>query len=313
MRFQLSRSGPGSLSAIALIATLFAACSASGPSAAPSGASVNVIVTTTVFADLVRNVGGSHVDVRSLVPNGGDVHTFDPKPSDAVALAGADIVFLNGLGLDDWLISLAESTGQQQLPIIKLAEDLPNVQYIANDPDESDGGAHPNNPHLWMDVMYVRQYVDRIRAELDLVDPAHAADYDASASAYDARLVALDQYVRTQLGSIPQADRKLVAFHDALPYYAREYGLTIVGVVVDAPGQDPSAGEIADLIDAIGAADVRLILSEVQFPDTLVRQIAGETGATVVSDLVDDALTDTITSYEQMITSDTDKIVEGLR
>jgi ABC-type Zn uptake system ZnuABC Zn-binding protein ZnuA len=300
------------ISAIALLASVSAACGSAGTSAAPSGASVTVVVTTTVFADLVRKVGGDRVTVRSLVPNGGDVHTFDPKPSDAVALSNADVVFINGLGLDDWLIDLAQNAGQPQLPIIKLGENLPDVAYIANDPGESDFGAQPNNPHLWMDVLYARKYVERIRDELDQVDPAHTAVYDANARTYDNALVALDQYVRTQLDTIPQGDRKLVAFHDAFPYYAREYGLTIVGVVVDAPGQDPSAGDIADLISAIEAANVRLILSEVQFPDTLVRQIAAETGAEVQSDLSDDALTETITSYEQMIRSDTDKIVEGL-
>lgn len=301
------------LSAIALIALLSVACDGSRPSPSPSGASVSVVTTTTVFADLVRRVGGEHVSVRSLVPNGGDVHTFDPKPSDAVALSVADAVFMNGLGLDDWLIDLAASAGQPQLPIIKLGENLTDVEYIANDPDESDGGLHPDNPHLWMDVNYVRKYVERIRGELDQIDAAHATDYDANATAYDATLVALDSYVRTQLETIPEADRKLVAFHDAFPYYAREYGLNIVGLVVDAPGQDPSAGEIADLITAIRAANVRLILSEVQFPDTLVRQIAAETGAHVEADLVDDALTETISSYELMMRSDTDKIVAGLR
>jgi ABC-type Zn uptake system ZnuABC Zn-binding protein ZnuA len=300
-------------SAIALIAVLSAACSVTAPSAAPSDASVSVVVTTTVFADLVRNVGGDHVSVRSLVPNGGDVHTFDAKPSDAVALSSADVVFINGLGLDDWLIDLAKSAGQPQLPIIRLGENMPDVQYIANDAGESEGSVHPDNPHLWMDVLYARRYVDRIRSELDQIDAAHTADYDANARAYDATLVTLDQYVRTQLDTIPQSERKLVAFHDAFPYYAREYGVTIVGVLVHAPGQDPSAGEIAQLISAIEATNVRLILSEVQFPDTLVRQIAAETGAEVQSDLSDDALTDTITSYEQMIRSDTDKIVEGLR
>jgi ABC-type metal ion transport system, periplasmic component/surface adhesin len=300
-------------SALALIAILSVACSGTSPSAAPSGASVSVVTTTTVFADLVGNVGGDHVTVRSLVPNGGDVHTFDPKPSDAVALSNADVVFMNGLGLDDWLTDLAQSAGQAQLTIIKLGENLTDVQYIANDPNESAGGAQPNNPHLWMDVLYARKYVDRIRAELDQIDPAHASDYDANATTYDGTLVALDQYVRTQFDAIPQAQRKLVAFHDAFPYYAREYGLTIVGVVVAAPGQDPSAGQIADLISAIRAANVKLILSEVQFPDTLVRQIASETVARVEADLADDALTDTVTSYEQLIRTDTDKIVEGLR
>ncbi len=113
--------------------------------------------------------------------------------------------------------------------------------------------------------------------------------------------------------TIPAEQRKLVAFHDAFPYYAREYGIDVVGVVTPAPGQDPSAGEIADLINTIKASNVRLILAEVQFPDQLVREIAADTGATVESDLYDDALTDTVPSYVEMIRWDTDKIVGGLR
>jgi manganese/iron transport system substrate-binding protein len=292
---------------------LVAACSSAATPAGSLPTQLNVVTTTTVFADMVRNVGGDLVAVHSLVPNGGDVHTFDAKPSDAVALSRADVVFMNGLGLDDWLVDLVQSAGKSELPVVKLGEDLPGVEYIANDPSEMNGGADPYNPHLWMDVSYARKYVDMIRAELGRLDPAHVADFDANAKAYDDKLAALDEYVREQYATVPEASRNLVAFHNAFPYYAREYGLNIIGVVVSAPGQDPSAGDTADLIDAIKAAHVKLILSEVQFPDTLVRQIASETGATVQSDLLDDALTDTVASYDEMIRTDTDKIVEGLR
>jgi ABC-type Zn uptake system ZnuABC Zn-binding protein ZnuA len=105
----------------------------------------------------------------------------------------------------------------------------------------------------------------------------------------------------------------MVTFHDAFPYYARDYGITIVGVAVPAPGQDPSAGQIADLVNAIKASGVKLVLAEVQFPDNLVREIASDTGAHLESDLYDDALTDQITSYDAEIRWDTDRIVEGLR
>jgi ABC-type Zn uptake system ZnuABC Zn-binding protein ZnuA len=291
------------------LSLLIAACSAGSPSPSPQPGSVNIVATTTVLADLAANVGGDLVNVRSLVPKGADPHTFDPRPSDAVALSDADLAVMNGLGLDDWLLPLIENAGQENLPVTKLGEGLTDVDYITLDASEGGG----TNPHLWMDVAYAREYVDRIRVKLDEIDPRHATQYDANAAAYDASLADLDQYVRDQVASIPFENRKLVAFHDAFPYYARAYGLEIVGVVVHAPGQDPSAGEIADLIAAIRQANVKLILAEVQFPDQLVRQIAAEAGAKVEADLYDDALTDTVPSYEAMIRWDTDKIVEALR
>ena len=296
---------PRQLVSIALLAVLLGACSSDArPTGAPEA--IKVATTTTVFADLISNVGGDHVIVQSLVPKGGDVHTFDPSPGDAAAVSGAQLVVMNGLGLDDWLVPFMHDTGNANVPTLKLGEGLTDVQYIASD----EGG---DNPHLWMDPLYAREYVDRIRLKLDEIDPANQADYDANASAYDAQLAVLDDYVRAQLATIPAEQRKLVAFHDAFPYYAREYDIDVVGVVTPAPGQDPSAGQIAALINAIKSNDVKLILAEVQFPDQLVREIAADTGATVESDLYDDALTDTVPSYVQMIRWDTDKIVGGLR
>ena len=279
------------------------------PSPSTATAGIKVVATTTVLADFAAQVGGDLISVRSLVPKGGDVHTFDPRPSDAVALAEADLALMNGLGLDDWMLSLVQNAGRPNLPVLKLAEGLTDVQYIAADPAE--GGRY--NPHLWMNVAYAREYVDRIRLQLDEIDGAHAGQYDANAAAYDARLADLDQYIRDEIATIPADNRRLVAFHDAFPYYAQAYGLTIVGVVVDAPGQDPSAGEVADLIAAIRDANVKLMLAEIQFPDQLVRQIAAETGAEVVSDLYDDTLSDAVPTYDAMMRWDTDEIVGGLR
>ena len=170
------------------------------------------------------------------------------------------------------------------------------------------------NPHLWMDVRYAELYVDRIASSLASLDAAHAADYASQAAAYKARLDTLDASVRAKIATIPEANRKLVVFHDAFPYYAREYGITIVGVAVEAPGQDPSAGYTADLIRAIRAAGVKAIFSESQFPTKLVDQLAAETGAKVVADLYDDALGDPpITSYEAVIGWDTDQLVAALK
>jgi len=170
------------------------------------------------------------------------------------------------------------------------------------------------NPHLWMDVKYGELYVDRIAASLAQVDPTNAAAYQTQAAAYKTKLEALDASVRQRIATIAEANRKLVAFHDAFPYYAREYGVTIVGVAVEAPGQEPSAGYTAALITAIKAAGVKAIFAESQFPTNLVDQLAAETGATVVANLFDDTLGDPpVTSYEAVIDWDTDQLVKALR
>ncbi|HET7182800.1 MAG TPA: metal ABC transporter substrate-binding protein [Candidatus Limnocylindrales bacterium] len=300
---RLSRAIP--LAASALLA--LGGCA--GP-AAPSDAPrpLQVVATTTVFADLVRNVGGDLVAVDSLVPKGGDVHTFEPAPSDVTAVASAKLLVMNGLGLDDWLERLVANGAASGTPIVKLGEGVTGVELL---PGEDPGTA---NPHLFMDPVYAERYVDQIVVALQRVDPAHASAYAAQGTAYAARLTTLDAEVRADIATIPEAQRRLVTFHDAFPYYAREYGLMIVGVAVEAPGQEPSAAEIAALIEAIREANVKAIFSEDQFPTRLVDQIAAETGAHVVANLYDDSLGDPpITSYEAVIRWDTDQLVQSLR
>jgi ABC-type Zn uptake system ZnuABC Zn-binding protein ZnuA len=174
--------------------------------------------------------------------------------------------------------------------------------------------AATENPHLWLNVRYAEGYVDRISASLTAADPAGAATFAANAVAYRHRLDALDASVRARIATIPPASRKLVTFHDAFPYYAREYGVTIVGVAVEAPGQDPSATYTANLITAMRSAGVKAIFSERQFPTKLIDQLAAQAGAIVVSNLYDDALGDPpVTSYEAVISWDTDQLVAALR
>jgi ABC-type Zn uptake system ZnuABC Zn-binding protein ZnuA len=276
------------------------------PSSNAAGA-LEVVTTTTVFADIVKNVGGDLVDVTSIVPRNGDVHTFEPKPADVQRVGQAKLLIMNGLGLDDWLEKTISNASASGTPLIKLGVDLPGVELL---PGEDPG---TQNPHLWMDVKYADLYVDRIATALMSADPTHATGYGAQAAAYKQRLDALDASVAARIATIPAASRKLVMFHDAFPYYARAYGITIVGVAVEAPGQDPSAAYTAQLITAIRNAGVKAIFSENQFPTRLVEQLASETGATVVADLYDDALSDEVSTYEALINWDTDQIVKALQ
>jgi len=309
------RRGRRILASVVLFAIVLAACNGGNvsPGSSPSGAGaagspIPVITTTTVFADMVQQVGGNLVSATSLVPRGGDVHTFEPRPEDVITVAKAKLLVMNGLGLDDWLTKAITNASSGGTPLVKLAEDLPGVTLL---PGEDPG---TQNPHLWMDVTYAELYVDRIAAALSQVDGAHAASYASGAAAYKTRLVALDASVRQRIATVPEVNRRLVAFHDAFPYYAREYGITIVGVAVEAPGQDPSAGYTAGLITAIRSSGVKAIFSESQFPTKLVDQLAAETGAKVVASLFDDSLGDPpVTSYEAVIDWDTDQLVKALR
>ena len=297
-----------SLSLLAAVAIGAVACVPSSGNGSRGADTVTVVTTTTVFADIVRNVGGDLVTVTSLVPKNGDVHTFEPTPADIRAVAAASLLVMNGLGLDDWLEKTLGNVSKQGTPLVKLAVGLPGVTPLPGDDPAT------QNPHLFMDPKYAELYVDRIAAALRQVDPSHAATYDARAAAYRAKLEALDAWVRAQVATIPAANRKLVSFHDAFPYYAREYGIAIVGVAVEEPGQDPSAGYTARLVDAIRAAGVKAIFSERQFPAKLVQQLAAETGTKVVANLYDDALGDPpVTSYEEVIRWDTQQLVDALR
>jgi ABC-type Zn uptake system ZnuABC Zn-binding protein ZnuA len=299
-----------SLRGATIIAFALASAGCSLVGGAPTAATgpLPVVTTSTVLGDLIGNVGGNLVAVTSLVPAGADVHTFEPKPADLRAVTGARLIVMNGLGLDDWLRDTITNAAAPGTPLIELGVDVPGVELL---PGEEPG---EENPHLWMAVPNAIKYVDRIEAALRAADPVNAEEYGRQATVYRDRLATLDSHVREQIGTIPAADRKLVTFHDAFPYFAREYGLQVVGVAVDAPGQEPSAGEIAALIEAIKAADVKAIFSESQFPTALVDRIAAETGATVVADLYDDSLGDPpVTSYEAMIEWDVEQLVKALQ
>ena len=314
-------SGPGL--GLVLIAVLAAACvgqtgatGAPGASAlaSPAADALNVVATTTVFADLVREAGGTSVRVTSLVPAGGDPHTYAPTPSDVRSIAGADLVVMNGLGVDDWLKPLLAEAKRPLGSLVELGPNEPGVTYLAGVGGTAAGAGGSVNPHLWLNVAYAELYVKRIVTALQAAAPAKQAAFQASGDAYLARLASLDAEIQAQIATIPEANRKLVSYHDAFPYFAAAYGLTIVGTVVPAPGQDPSAGQVVALINEIRASGVKAIFSEAQFNPKVEQQLAAEAGVTVVSNLYNDALgPPPLDTYEAVMRWDATRVVEALR
>jgi ABC-type Zn uptake system ZnuABC Zn-binding protein ZnuA len=249
-----------------------------------------VIATTSVFADLARLALGDSLPIDSIVPAGIDVHTFEPSPSDAAKIAAAELILMNGLGLDDWVGSLIDAAHKSSSDVLRLGEDLDTSDGWVYLTSSESGAVHVHDPHVWLDPKGAALYVQRIANRVVRDRPELAAAVRTASAKGLAALQALDSEVGTLFAATPAANRKIVTFHDAFGYYARAYNITIVGVAVAAPGQDPSAREIAALIDAIRASGVTTVFSEVQFPSKVLTSIAAETGATVLAGLYSDAL-----------------------
>jgi len=227
---------------------------------------VNVVVSLAIFADFARQVGGDRVDVSTLVPAGADPHTYEPGPSRVAKLTKADLVIVNGLGLEAALEDVVDENTSSSAILVELAEGLPVID---------------KNPHLWLDVLNAIAYVEHIRDALAEIDPAGANTYRANADGYLAELRTLDEEVAAAIDSIPPERRKLVTFHDAFPYLARRYGLEMVAVVVASPGKEPSAKDVANLVDAIAAEDVPAVFKEPQLNARILELAADDAGVEV--------------------------------
>ena len=311
MRLGIKRSTWTTVGAALSSLVLVAGCNGSAASPSPSestgaAADYTVIATTSVFADLAQLALGDNVMIETIVPAGVDVHTFEPSPADAQKLAGADLIVMNGLGLDEWALSLLEAAGKSEEDVLELAEGIDEsnawVYLEGEEHDEEEGkeeaeegeehGHGGSDPHIWLDPKGAAIYVDRIAARVAAELPERAAEIESARDAGLAEIAALDEELRVGFTAVEASARKIVTFHDAFGYFARAYEIEIVGVAVEAPGQEPSAKEIAALIDAIKAAGVTSVFSEAQFPSKVLDQVAAETGATVLGNLYSDALGD---------------------
>lgn len=290
------------LAAIALLASLLlAACQEEEKAQEGETPRVNVVASLAIFADFARQVGGDRVDVSTLIPAGADPHTYDPPPGRVVRLTEADLVIVNGLGLEAALQDVIEANTPSSTPIVELSEGVP---VITNDHQSA-------NPHLWLDVQNAIAYVERIRDALVEIDPAGSETYRANADSYLAELQALDQEVAAAIDSIPSERRKLVTFHDAFPYLAQRYGLEVVGVVVSSPGKEPSAKDVADLVEAIAAEDVPAVFKEPQFNARILELAADDAGVEICT-LYSGALDKKVDTYVKLMRFDAKELVRCL-
>jgi len=242
---------------------------------------ITVMATTTIVADIVKEVGGELIDLQVLVPPSTDPHVYEVTPRDIAALDDADLIFINGLGLEMLLEPVLEDSRTAD----KVVSVSDRVNYLSSKvtPEGNDQGDKPD-PHVWFDPQRVATWVDNVENALSQVDPENAGIYQRNAENYRQSLVELDQWILEEIDQIPASRRLIVTDHDSLGYLVDRYGLELIGTVV--PGYntqaEPTAKELAALIDAIGRHDVAVVFVSDSVNIKIAEQIARDTGIQLV-------------------------------
>ncbi len=281
------RIDPRILLLLLTLLSLLTACIDTGSE--PQSDRLQVVSTVSPITNIVYNVTGDLVDLTGLVPAGADSHTFELAPSDAVTLAGADLIFINGLDLETSAMRMAEANLKDGGEIILLGElviDPEDYVYDFSFPEE----AGSPNPHLWTDPIFALEYAGIVLEKVTARDPGNADAYQANYDEFAARIEALDAAIQATTASIPAENRKLYTYHDSFAYFAPRYGYTVLGAVQPADFSEPSGQEVAALIDQLRSGAIPAIFGSEVFPSPILEQIARETNAEYVSTLSDDDL-----------------------
>lgn len=268
-----------------------------------------VVATFTVLADIVAQVGGSHVTTTSITGPGMNVHGYEPTPDDLRRAAGADLIVANGLGLEVWLHDLVDPLGVPTVVVGDRIDPLP----VHGSAAELGGLVH--NPHAWMSPRAGRAYVAAVADALGEADPANAADYDASAAAYAERLGALEERLAEGLAALPPGARTLVTCEGAFSYLTRDTGLVEAYLWPVNAERQGTPRQVARVIDTVRARDVPAVFCEWTVSPTAQRQVARESGAVFAGELYVDSLTGPdgpVPTYLDLLAHDIDLILAGL-
>src|SRR5690554_1271472 len=278
---------------------------------------LKTVATFSILGDWVANVGGDEIELVVLVGPDADSHGYEPTPRDMLAIAGADIVFENGLGFETWLDALYDASGSraQRVVVTQGVDPIAAAESGAqhdhhhedhdHDPDHDHDHDHHHedhgheghdhgefDPHTWHDVRNAVIAVELIRDALAEADPANAASYRANAASYLEELEALDALVSLEASRLPEQRRKLVTNHHSMGYFARAYGFEVIGTLLPLSTDvgEAAAGDMSALIDAIRAAGIPALFVENVANSSLIERIAAEAGVTVAPSLYTDAL-----------------------
>lgn len=250
-----------------------------------------LIVLTTVapITSIAANVIGDRAAIVGIVPEGVNSHTFEPSPSVAELLSTADVLFINGLQLEEPTKELAIANLPDGVPLVELGDLTISPDEYRYDFSFPESEGKPN-PHLWTDPSLVVRYAEIVRDTMIEVDPGGAPEYEANFEAFADLVGEFDSVVATALASVPPENRKLVTYHDAYAYFAETYGWTVVGAIQPADFGEPTPSEVVALIEQIEAEGVPAIFGSEVFPSPVLEQVGEETGARYIDVLRDDDL-----------------------
>jgi zinc/manganese transport system substrate-binding protein len=302
---------------LSFIAVFFLICGAAMAGQQPSqdGSThkrLNVIASFSVLGDMVAQIGGENVTVKTLVGADGDAHTYQPTPDDIRAISHADIVFMNGLGFEGWIDRLIQSSETKAKLIIASKGVVARTMM-----DEHDGKSEKvTDPHAWQDLGNAHIYIKNILAALIEADPAQESVFRSRAAAFDAEVTALDNSVRQQINAVPLEKRNIITSHDAFGYFGAGYNVSFMAAEGVSTEAQPSAADIAKLIDQIKAQKVKRVFIENMTDSRLIEQIAKDSGAVMGGTLFSDALspaTGPAPRYLDMFRNNVPKLVEAMQ
>ena len=278
--------------ALALSVITLSAFATSSAFAAP----LKVVASFTVIADFAKNVGGDRVNITTIVGPDGDAHVYEPSPADAVAMAGADVVLVNGLHFEGFLQRLVDASATKA-SIVTLTKGVTPIDFKPEFADadaaegaDTGGGKTVTDPHAFQSIANAKIYVKNIADAFCTADREGCDSYKANAAAYTTKLDALETEVKAAIQSIPEAKRVVITSHDAFGYFEHEYGLTFLAPQGISTDSEPSAADVAKLVNQVKQDKAAAIFVENITNPRLIEQIAGETGIKVGGTLYSDAL-----------------------
>lgn len=234
-----------------------------------------VVTTVAPLTNIVSNIAGDRLEVKGIIPEGTDSHTFEPRPSDADLLSKANLIIANGLHLESPTKKLANASKPKETKIFELgSKTITKEQWLFDFSFPKEKG--DPNPHLWVNPKYAEAYAKLAAEQLTTLDPAGKDYYATNLKNYLQRLDALDKATREIVASIPAKNRKLLTYHDSWAYWAREYGFQVIGAIQPSDFKEPSAKDVSKLIDQIRQTGVPAIFGSEVYPSKVEEQIARE-------------------------------------
>ncbi len=299
----------------ALAIALAVACGGGNSSPQGEAGGLRVVTSVSPITSIVENIACARASVLGVIPEGQDSHTYEPPASVARELERADLIILNGLFLEEPLLDMAESNKRPDAEIVLLGD-----QAITQDQWKFDFSFPREqgkpNPHLWPSARLTMRYAEIVKDALARKDPANASYYEANYRAFRQRLEELDRAMAQAVATVPPQNRKLLTYHDSWAYWADDYGFQVIGAIQPSSFNEPSAQEVARIIDQIRQERVPAIFGSEVYPSPVLNQIARETGARYVTDLSDDDLPgdpgDRLHSYVGMMVENMKAMIPAL-